>query len=245
MLAVSALTFSLFNRTLVKDVSFSARVGDIIGFIGLNGAGKSTCMRMMAGVLEPSSGSVSHCGYDIIKERKLAQSNIGFLPEGAPLYGEMTPKSYLQFVCEARNLPKEKHRELIIDIAEKANLESVFHQRIETLSKGFKRRVALAGAIVHQPKILLLDEPTDGLDPKQRRATYEVLKSISPESIIIISTHMLDELSEICNRAIIIDNGEILRDFSPQELSKLGENGTLESGFHKLIAKQNSKEVKP
>lgn len=234
MLEVTGLRFETSNRALIEDVSFSAARGDIIGFIGLNGAGKTTCMRMIAGVLEPTNGNILIDGIDIWKERKSVQRSLGFLPEGAPLYGEMSPKSYLQFICEARDIDKDKRREYIIDAAEKTNIQKVFHQRIDTLSKGFRRRVAMAGTIVHRPKILLLDEPTDGLDPQQKRTTYDLIRTISPECIIIISTHMLEELENICNRAIIINDGKIIKDFTPKDLALLGDDGKIENGFHNI-----------
>ena len=242
MLELSNIVLMASNQLLIKSVSFCAKEGDIIGFIGPNGAGKTTTMRIIAGTLEPTSGSVIIDGVDIWKSRLEAQAKLGFLPEGAPLYSEMTPKSYLQFICSARNILGAKQREFIKDAAEKTNIQTVFHKRIETLSKGFKRRVAIAGAIVHRPKLLILDEPTDGLDPNQKSTTYQLLKSISAQCVIIISTHLLEEVASVCNRAIIINNGEILRDFTPSDLANLGEKGGIESGFQKLTEAQKSRD---
>lgn len=235
MLELSNIVIEASKRPLIKGISFSAKTGDVIGFIGPNGAGKTTTMRMIAGVLEPTSGSIVIDGLDVWRSRLQAQAKLGFLPEGAPLYGEMTPKSYLQFICSARSIPKSEHKSFIVDAAEKTNIQSVFHQKIETLSKGFKRRVAIAGAIVHQPKLLILDEPTDGLDPNQKAMTYELLKSLRTDCIIVISTHLLEEVRDVCNRAIIINAGKILRDFTPSELANLDNDGDLLAGFQRLI----------
>lgn len=236
MLSISNLVLDVSQRSIVNGISFDAKTGDIIGLMGVNGAGKTTTMRMIAGALEPTNGTIIIDNIDIWKSREEAQRHLGYLPEGAPLYGEMTPKSYLQFVCGARSLPKESHDALIRDAAIKTNIKEVFHQRIDTLSKGYKRRVAFAGAIVHCPKVLILDEPTDGLDPNQRKMAHDLVLGVAAHSITLISTHSFEEINEICNRVLIIDYGEIIQDISKQDLQKLAKNNGLESLFCELTS---------
>jgi len=200
----------------VDDISFEARRGDVLGFLGPNGAGKTTAMKIITGFLAPDSGSVTVAGHDIATQPLAASRRIGYLPENAPAYGEMTVQGFLEFVAEARQLePPAASIQRAIDLTE---LGRVRHQTIDTLSKGFKRRVGLAQALIHEPDILILDEPTDGLDPNQKALVQDLLGTLSRGRCIILSTHILDEAEKICNRAVIISQGKILQDSTPQEL---------------------------
>ena len=177
----------------VDDLSFSVEPGEVLGFLGPNGAGKSTTMRIIAGFLAPTSGSVKVCGNDVETEAIAAKRRIGYLPEGAPSYPEMTPRSFLSFVAEARGIPANERRRRLDDVVGLLHLESVIEQSIETLSKGYKRRVGLAQAILHDPEVLILDEPTDGLDPNQKFEVRDLIAGMAKSKIIVISTHLLEE----------------------------------------------------
>ena len=206
------------NLTAVDDLSFQVAPGEVLGFLGPNGAGKSTTMRMIAGFLTPSSGTASVCGHDIQREPIAAKSIIGYLPEGAPNYPEMSCRSFLEFIADVRGLKGGKRRSRLDDVIERLHLKPVLHQSIDTLSKGFKRRVGLAQAIVHDPKVLILDEPTDGLDPNQKFEVRELIRKMASDKIIVISTHILEEVHAVCSRAIVIAHGRLLADDSPQAL---------------------------
>jgi ABC-2 type transport system ATP-binding protein len=204
--------------TAVDHISFKVEPGQVLGFLGPNGAGKSTTMKMIAGFLAPTSGGISVCGFDVQKQAIQAKQALGYLPEGAPSYGEMTPRKFLSFIADVRGL-KGKHREQRLDdVIERLHLNAVLDQSIETLSKGFKRRVGLAQAILHDPQALVLDEPTDGLDPNQKHEVRALINAMARDKIIIISTHILEEVHEVCNRAIIIAHGKVLADATPSEL---------------------------
>ena len=230
-LSLNNINLAINGREILKSLSFEAVAGDIIGFIGPNGAGKTTTMRLINGILSADSGEIAINGQNITKEPVKSRENLGYLPEGGPLWGEMTPKSYLEFMASVRDV--ENPKEAIIAAVEKTELKEVFHQRIETLSKGFKRRVALAGAILHDPAILILDEPTDGLDPNQKIRARETIKSLSQGKIIIISTHILDEVTQICNRVILINKGEIIANETRQEFLAR-KNAPIDEIFHAL-----------
>jgi ABC-2 type transport system ATP-binding protein len=234
MLDVRALEKSYGARHAVRGVSFTVEKGTVLGFLGPNGAGKSTTMRMIAGVLEPDSGDALIEGRSILSDRRGAQAALGYLPEGAPLYEDMTPPQFLRFLAEARRLPR-RHRSDAIDrsIAD-ARISSVTHQRIADLSKGYRRRVGLAGAILHDPPVLVLDEPTDGLDPNQKRAVRSLIARMAPSKAIIISTHTLTEVPAMCHRALLIDRGRIIADDTPAGLARRSEDGTLEAAFARL-----------
>jgi ABC-2 type transport system ATP-binding protein len=192
--------------------------GEVLGFLGPNGAGKSTTMKIIAGFLEPTSGRALVCGIDVVRDPVAVKRRIGYLPEGAPTYGDMTPQSYLGFIAAIRGFDGvEKHRR--VDAAvEKLALEQVLRQPIETLSKGYKRRVGFAQAILHDPEVLVMDEPTDGLDPNQKRHVRALIKAMSADMAIIISTHILEEVGAVCTRAVIIAAGRLMADGTPQEL---------------------------
>jgi len=202
----------------VDDISFKVEAGQVLGFLGPNGAGKSTTMKMIAGFLAPTSGSVNVCGHDVTLEPLAAKRAIGYLPEGAPSYGEMTPRQFLNFVADARGLTGAHRAQRIEDVIERLHLHKVLEQTIETLSKGFKRRVGLAQAIVHDPAVLILDEPTDGLDPNQKFEVRSLINTMAKDKTIIVSTHILEEVQAVCSRAVIIARGRILADATPAEL---------------------------
>ena len=200
----------------VDGISMTVRRGDILGFMGPNGAGKTTAMRILTGFLSPDSGSVRVCGHDMASDSLAARQRIGYLPENAPAYGEMTVTGFLEFVAEARGVAEiDSAVSRVIGLAE---LRKVKHQTIETLSKGFKRRVGLAQALIHDPEVLILDEPTDGLDPNQKAVVQDLISSLSKDKCIILSTHILDEVERVCNRAMIISQGKLLVDSTPKEL---------------------------
>jgi ABC-2 type transport system ATP-binding protein len=205
--------------TAVDDVSFEVAPGEVLGFLGPNGAGKTTTMRMLAGFISPSSGKASICGHDIETDTLAAKRSIGYLPEGAPLYGEMTVQSFLEFVADLRNLTGSVRRNRLDYTIGRLQLASVVEQTIETLSKGFRRRVGLAQALMQDPPVLILDEPTDGLDPNQKHEVRTLINEMSRDKIIIISTHLLEEVNAVCTRAIIIARGRIVADDSPQGLA--------------------------
>jgi len=200
----------------VDGISFEVRRGDILGFLGPNGAGKSTAMKMITCFLEPDEGTATVAGHDILTDSLELRKRIGYLPENAPSYGEMTVHGFLRFIAEARAL--EAVDAAIERVVKMTALESVLHQSIDTLSKGYKRRVGLAQALIHDPEVLILDEPTDGLDPNQKAMIQDLIGNLGKEKGIVLSTHILDEAEKVCNRALIISQGKIIVDSTPQEL---------------------------
>lgn len=218
MIEIKNLTKRFAQHTAVDDLSFSVQPGEVLGFLGPNGAGKSTTMKMLTGFLAPTSGSASILGFDIQKDTLKAQQQIGYLPEGAPCYGDMTVRSFLEFIAEVRGFKGAEKRERVAKAVAQVELEAVLEQSIETLSKGFKRRVGLAQAILHDPKVLILDEPTDGLDPNQKHQVRKLIQSLAYDKIVIISTHILEEVSAVCTRAVVIAHGKLLADGTPLEL---------------------------
>jgi len=218
MLDIQRLTKRFGPLTAVDDVSFSVDQGEVLGFLGPNGAGKTTAMRMITGFLPPSSGTAVVCGFDVTKSPIEVKQRIGYVPEGAPLYEEMTPQGLLGFVAEIRGFSGKERDDAVARAADQINLREVFQQPIGTLSKGFKRRVAVAQAILHDPDVLVLDEPTDGLDPNQKHEVRQLIRDMSENKVIVISTHLLEEVSAVCSRAIIISRGKVVADSTPQEL---------------------------
>ncbi len=219
MIEIDSLTKKYGHHTVVDNLSFKCEPGEVLGFLGPNGAGKSTTMKMITGFVAPSAGSASVCGHDIESDALAAKRRLGYLPEGAPCYPEMTPRAFLNFVADLRELTGSKRSERLDDVIGKLHLEPVLNQTIDTLSKGFKRRVGLAQAILHDPDVLILDEPTDGLDPNQKYEVRELIRSMAKDKLIVISTHVLEEVDAVCSRAIIIAKGKILADDSPQQLA--------------------------
>ena len=202
----------------VDGVSFSVSRGEVLGFLGPNGAGKSTTMKVVTGFLPADSGTVAVGGEDIAANPVAAKRRIGYLPEGAPLYSDMTTRAFLEFAAAIRGFRGDERRRRVDDTVGRVELESVLEQPIETLSKGFKRRVGLAQAILHDPEVLVLDEPTDGLDPNQKHEVRSLIREMSPRKAIILSTHLLEEVDAVCSRAIIISAGRIVSDGTPGEL---------------------------
>ncbi len=218
MIVIDGLVKRFGPFTAVDGISFSVSRGEVLGFLGPNGAGKSTTMKMVTGFLAPSEGAVSICGHDIATEQLAAQRMIGYLPEGAPAYGDMTPRGFLKFIARIRALSGAAADRAIAEAVEATELQGVLDQPIDTLSKGFRRRVGLAQAILHNPPVLIMDEPTDGLDPNQKHEVRKLIARMAAEKAIIISTHILEEVDAICTRALIIDRGRIVADGTPAEL---------------------------
>lgn len=223
----------------VDNISFTAHQGDVLGFLGPNGAGKSTAMKMLACFLTPDGGTASICGHDIIKDAVGVRRCLGYLAENAPAYNEMTVAGFLNFVCDARQIKGGARRAAIDKIVGMCSIESVYHQTIDTLSKGYRRRVGLAQALIHDPKVLILDEPTDGLDPNQKHEVRQLIGRMAQDKCIIISTHILEEVEQVCNRSVIIARGKILVDSNPQALIK--EHGcSLTDVFRKMTVTKKS-----
>ncbi len=216
LISVADLTKHYGPIRAVDGISFEVRRGDVLGFLGPNGAGKTTAMKMITGFLEPDRGSIAVAGIDVAADRLAVSRRIGYLPEDAPAYGEMTVEAFLRFIAEARELKAAD--EAIEAVLETAHLRSVRGQTIETLSKGYKRRVGLAQALIHDPDVLILDEPTDGLDPNQKAVVQDLISSLSSDRCIVLSTHILDEAERVCNRAVILSEGRILVDSTPGAL---------------------------
>jgi ABC-2 type transport system ATP-binding protein len=204
----------------VSGVSLGVNKGEVLGFLGPNGAGKTTTMRMLTGYLIPTEGKIEICGVDVLEDPRSAQKHIGYLPEGGPLYNDMTPATFLRFIANIRGLKGGLLDERMDYVVKNLNLSNVFNQTIDTLSKGYKRRVALAQAIIHDPEVLILDEPTDGLDPNQKHEVRELISAMAKNKAIIISTHILEEVDAICSNAIIIANGKVVAAGTPQELAR-------------------------
>jgi len=219
MIKTEHLTKRYDPVTAVDDVTFSVGPGEVLGFLGPNGAGKTTTMRMIAGFVAPTSGTASICGHDIEADPLGAKASLGYLPEGAPTYGEMTVRRFLEFIADLRRLEGAQRKKRLDHVIDRLQLSSVLDQSIETLSKGFRRRVGLAQAIVHDPPVLILDEPTDGLDPNQKHEVRALINDMARDKIIVISTHILEEVDAVCTRAIIIARGKIIADDSPTKLA--------------------------
>ena len=218
MIEITNLTKNFDQFTAIDDLTFTVKEGEVLGFLGPNGAGKSTTMKLITGFLSASHGTVRIDGFDISENPIEAKSLMGYLPEGAPSYGDMTTLEFLNFVAQVRGFRGEEIDQRVQHVLDEVELNSVSQQTIETLSKGFKRRVGLAQAIMHDPKVLILDEPTDGLDPNQKHHVRELIKNLARDKIVIISTHILEEVTAVCSRAIIIAQGRIVADGTPAEL---------------------------
>jgi len=218
-----------------RNVSLRAKTGDIIALLGPNGAGKSTLMNMIAGFLAPSSGNIKVLDEDIANNALFAKENIGFLPEGSPLYYDLSVKMFLQYMAELRG----QHQDAVKQAAETANITNVLEQKIETLSKGYQRRVGFAQSILHNPPILLLDEPTDGLDPNQKDYIRNLIKQMAKDKTILISTHLLEEAENVCNRIIILDCGQIKADGTLKDILQQTRSKNLAAAFRILTQKEN------
>ena len=204
----------------VNGISLKVERGEVLGFLGPNGAGKSTTMKMLTGFLEPDAGSARIAGIDVLENPKMARAKLGYLPEGAPCYGDMTARAFLTFIAEIRGFDRAEGGKRVAAAVDKTELHSVLEQRIDTLSKGFKRRVAIAQAILHDPQVLIMDEPTDGLDPNQKHQVRKLIAGMAKDKAIIVSTHILEEVEAVCSRAIIINRGRIVADGTAEDLMR-------------------------
>ena len=238
MLKVENLKKSFGDFQAVKGISFAVGKGEVLGFLGPNGAGKSTTMRMITGFIPPTSGTAAICGHDIINDPVGAKSALGYLPEAAPSYRAMTVEDFLTFIAKARGFSGAAVKERVAAVIEKARLANVAKQTIDTLSKGYRQRTCFAQAILHDPQVLIMDEPTDGLDPNQKFVVREMIKEMAKEKAIIISTHILEEVDAVCTRAIIIAQGEIKADGTPEKLRALDPSGKLDVVFRNLTMKE-------
>ena len=237
MLEIDGLYKAFGPVKAVNGISLVVPAGEVLGFLGPNGAGKSTTMKMVAGFLDPDQGVARICGEDIALNPLAAKQHLGYLPEGAPAYGEMTPASFLKFCAAIRGLKGGTGRVAVEQAIERTTLASVANQTIDTLSKGFKRRVGIAQAILHEPKVLVLDEPTDGLDPNQKQQVRDLISDMSKDRAIVISTHILEEVDAVCTRAVIIDKGRVVADGTAKELRQLlpgKKNPSLEEVFRHI-----------
>jgi ABC-2 type transport system ATP-binding protein len=234
LIEIDGLTKRFGSFTAVDNVTFNVARGEVLGFLGPNGAGKSTTMRMLAGFMIPTSGSARICGHDVQDDGVAARRMLGFLPEGAPTYPEMTVTGFLSFCAKIRGFTGALLKQRVQHAIELTRLDSVVLQPVETLSKGFKRRVGLAQALLHDPPVLVLDEPTDGLDPNQKHEVRALISRMAPEKAIVISTHILEEVDAVCTRAMIIARGQVVADETPAALQAKHPSGKLDDVFRQL-----------
>ena len=241
MLNVENLQKRFGRLEAVKGISFTVSKGEVLGFLGPNGAGKSTTMRMITGFLPPTAGTASICGHDIITDPVEAKKCLGYLPEAAPSYRAMTVEDYLRFIASVRGYHGAEALERVDAAIEKARLQPVAHKTIETLSKGYRQRACFAQAILHDPPVLIMDEPTDGLDPNQKYTVREMIREMAAEKAIVISTHILEEVDAVCTRAIVIADGEIRADGTPAKLKAMDPSGRLDVVFRNLTMKKEER----
>ena len=234
MIKVENLVKAFGPKLAVNDVSFTVERGEVLGFLGPNGAGKSTTMRMVTGFIPPTSGRITVGGHDIVEDPLPAKRLFGYLPENAPSYADMTVHGFLNFAAELRGLQGDARKSAVHRAVELCFLENVLHQTIDTLSKGYKHRTGLAQALIHDPDVLVMDEPTDGLDPNQKHEVRNLIKQMGEKKAIIFSTHILEEVEAACSRVIIIDRGRIVANGTPQELKSRSPEGRLEDVFRSI-----------
>lgn len=225
MIQVENITKRYGSFTAVDKINFEIEEGEIVGFLGPNGAGKSTTMNMITGFIEPTSGRITIDGYDISKKPKKAKKQIGYMPEGTPLYGELTVKEFVTYMAELKGVAKKDKKEMVQKVIKETGLEEVEDKLTRNLSRGYKQRVSMAGALVSNPKVIILDEPTVGLDPKQVTEIRALIKELGKDHTVILSSHILSEVSQICNRVIIINKGKIVAIDTPENLEKKVVNG--------------------
>lgn len=240
MISVKNVTKKYGNFIAVDSINFQIEEGEIIGLLGPNGAGKSTTMNMITGYIEPSEGEIIIGGYDILKNPNKAKAQIGYMPEGVPLYQDLTVKEFVSYMADLKKVKKAEKKAKVQEVLEKTNLIEVSNKLIKNISRGYKQRVSLAGALVTNPKILILDEPTVGLDPKQITEIRELIKSLEGKHTIILSSHILSEVSQICKKVIIINKGKIVAIDTPQNL----ENKTNQGSIIKLIVEDPNSKIK-
>lgn len=241
LISVKGLSKKFGPLTAVDDISFSVRRGEALGLLGPNGAGKSTTMKILTGFLSATSGTTIICGHNVDDSPILAKRCIGYLPEGASLYGDMTAAALLRFVADSRGLGGDYKRQRIDHVIELLRIREVLYQPIETLSKGYNCRVAMAQAILHDPEVLIMDEPTDGLDPNQKRHVRGLIREMAATKAIMISTHSLEEVEVACSRAAIINRGRIIYDGTPKDLMARSKTGRLDDIFRELTVGEGEK----
>ena len=234
MIKVENLCKNFGAKIAVNDVSFSIERGEVLGFLGPNGAGKSTTMRMITGYYPPTSGRVTIGGFDIVEKPIEAKRLMGYLPENAPGYADMTVQGFLGFAADLRGLRGDAKKKAVNHAIELCFLQNVMYQSIDTLSKGYKHRTCLAQSLIHDPQVLIMDEPTDGLDPNQKHEVRSLIRRMAPEKAIIFSTHILEEVEETCSRVIIIDRGKVVADGTPAELKARSPSGKLDEVFRAI-----------
>ena len=239
MIEVKELRRSFGPVVAVDGISFNVEEGEVLGLLGPNGAGKTTAMRILACFLKPDSGTATIRGYDILQNPIDVRKSLGYLAENVPAYNEMTVGSFLDFICDVREIRGSSRKKTLDRIVPMCAIESVYHQSIETLSKGYKRRVGLAQALIHDPDVLILDEPTDGLDPNQKHEVRKLIQKMAKNKCIIVSTHILEEVEAVCSRTIIIARGRILVDSTPEQL-KEKYKCSLDSVFRKITKSESA-----
>lgn len=241
MIDVKGLSKHYGSKRAVDNISFSVKRGDILGFLGPNGAGKSTTMKMITGFISPTAGTAIIDGHDVTRDPLMVKRSLGYLPESAPAYGEMTVEEFLSFIAETRGYrtPADK-AERVKHALDLTTLQGVRAQTIETLSKGYKQRVGFAQALLHDPAVLILDEPTDGLDPNQKNEVRALIRSMAAEKAIVLSTHILEEVEALCTRVIIISQGKVLVDETPEQFRARKPGARLDEIFHDLTTNNNA-----
>ncbi len=233
-LHIEGLTRHFGSRIAVDSVTFTADTGEVLGFLGPNGAGKSTTMKMIVGFLAPTRGTARVLGRDVLQDPLGVKAAVGYLPEGAPAYPDMTPRAFLDFIAGIRGYDGTERRKRVGQVIELTRIEEVASQPVETLSKGYKRRVGLAQSLLHDPQVLILDEPTDGLDPNQKQVVRELIRTMARNKCIVISTHVLEEVDAVCTRAMIIARGRIKADGSPDTLRTQWGSDNLDEVFGRV-----------
>ena len=236
MIVAKNLSKSFSGRKVLDNINFCIGRGETVALLGPNGAGKTTLLRLLTGFLPPDEGEVAVSGHDIAKERVCALKNIGYVPENCPLYGDMTVWEFLNFIARIHCLSADEFQKRTTKLAASLHLEDVFEQKIETLSKGFRHRTGLAGCLLHRPKILLLDEPTEGLDPNQKIEFRRLIREYGNHNIVIISTHIMEEVEAVASRIILLNCGKLVRDTTPDELKKLVPDNNLQTAFHTITS---------
>jgi ABC-2 type transport system ATP-binding protein len=240
MIEVIGISKSYGDYVAVGDVTFSAKHGEVVGFLGPNGAGKTTTIRMLATFLPPTSGSAKIAGYDILTQADDVRRSIGYLPENPPLYGDMTVKEYLNFVGQIKGVPRTKLSSRVSEVIEKCFIGDVKNKLCQHLSRGYRQRVGLAQAIIHEPQVIILDEPTSGLDPKQIIEIRQLIKSLGESHTVILSTHILPEVSMVCSKVVIINKGRVVVE---SDMTSLAKDKSLEQVFIDSVSKDYSAEV--
>lgn len=245
MIEVENLTKAFGTKVAVNRLSFTVRKGEVLGFLGPNGAGKSTTMRMVTGFIPPTSGDAKVCGVSVVDHPREAKKHIGYLPESAPLYNDMTVTGFLDFCASIRGLAGTAKKQAVDRAIETCFLQSVARQSIDTLSKGYRHRTCLAQALLHDPDVLILDEPTDGLDPNQKHEVRQLIGRLGKTKAILFSTHILEEVEAACTRAVIVDRGIIVADGTPEELIGQSGTGSLTDLFRKVTSRDTPTESTP